>query len=207
MAREKFDYFNALARLGELACEEAQMLIEMLEDFDIQALPAKAEAVHAIEKAADQQVYELFRHIATEFLPPIDREDIAALAHRLDDIVDYIDDVFEQLYMYNIQVIFPPALEMAALIEKTCIALLESLKEFRNFKKSKLLAERIAEVNDLEEEADRMYFRTIRDLYTNHTDRPVFIMSWSNVFVRMERCIDVCENVTDMMATIALKNT
>jgi uncharacterized protein Yka (UPF0111/DUF47 family) len=29
---------------------------------------------------------------------------------------------------------------------------------------------------------------------------------WSNVFSRMERCIDACENVADMLATILMKN-
>ena len=207
MARERFDYFDALAHQGELALKEAQMLIEVLEDFNPQELPSKAEAVHAIEKAADQQVHELFTHVATEFLTPLDREDIASLAHRLDDVVDYIDDVVEQLHMYNVQTVFSPALDMAIVIKKAIAALVEALKEFRNFKKSKLLADRIIEVNDLEEDADKLYFCTIRDLYTNYEKTPVFIMAWSNIFLRMERCIDACENVTDMMATIALKNT
>jgi len=59
----------------------------------------------------------------------------------------------------------------------------------------------------MEEEADKLYSRTIRDMYKNYTDNPVFIMAWSSIFLRLERCIDACENVTDMMATIVLKNT
>ena len=207
MAREKFDYFDALKQQGSFAHEEALMLIEVLRNFDPAELPSMTEAVHEIENAADQQVHELFTHIATEFLTPIDREDIAEIAQRLDDIVDYIDDVVQQLYMFNIQEVFQPAFEMADLIEKATTALVEALKEFRNFKKSKLLSDRIIFVNDLEEEADKLYLQTIRDLYVNYADNPVFILAWSNMFLRMERCIDACENVTDIMSTITLKNT
>ncbi|MDR0501632.1 MAG: DUF47 family protein [Coriobacteriales bacterium] len=207
MAKQKFDYFEALERQGEFACKEAGMLVEVFRDFNIEALPSRIEAIHAIENAADDQNHELFTHIATEFLPPIDREDIAEMAHRLDDIVDYVDDVVQQLYMYNILELYPKALEFAELIERATNALVVALKEFRHFKKAKILGERIIEVNDLEEEADKLYFATIRDLYTNYVDKPVYIMAWSNVFLRMERCIDACENVVDMMATVVLKNS
>jgi len=207
MPRVKYDYFEALERQGAFAHQEALMLIEILKDFDAAELPAKVAAIHEIENAADELNHEIFTRIATEFLTPIDREDIAEMALRLDDIVDYVEDVVQQLHMYNIQDIHPPAFEMAELIEKSTAALVGSLKEFRNFKKSKALAERVIDVNALEEEADRLYFRTIRDLHMNYVDRPVFIIAWSNLFQRMERCIDACENVSDMMRTVALKNT
>jgi len=205
--REKFNYFEAMERQGAYAIQEAKMLVETLNNFNPAELLEKVAAIHEIENAADQLNHQLFTSIATEFLTPIDREDIAALALRLDDIVDYVDDVLQQLYMYDIQSVYAPALDMANLIEKVTTALGEALKEFSNFKKSKTLAERIIMVNDCEEEADRLYFNTIRDLYTNYTDDPVFIMAWSNMFLRMERCVDSCENVTDMMSTIVLKNT
>jgi len=207
MPRVKYDYFEALERQGAFALQEAQMLIEILKNFDPAELPARVAEIHEIENAADNLNHEIFTHIATEFLTPIDREDIAELALRLDDVVDYVEDVVQQLHMYDIQEVHPPAFEMAELIEKATAALVGSLKEFRNFKKSKGLAERIVDVNAIEEQADKLYFRTIRDLHQNYVDTPVFIIAWSNLFQRMERCIDACENVSDMMSTIALKNT
>lgn len=207
MAREKFDYYSALERQAEYAREEAHMLIEVFKDFDPETLPEKIEAAHAIENAADMQNHEIFTHVATEFLTPIEKEDIVELAHRLDDIVDYTDDVMQQLYMYNIQVIYENALEMAELIEGATKALVTALKEFRHFRKSSSFAEHVIKVNDFEEEADALYLHSIRDLYSNHTDNPVFIMAWSSIFLRMERCIDACENVVDMVNTTILKNS
>jgi len=207
MAKERFDYFDALITQGEYAVKEAQMLIEIVKDFDPEKLLEQCAAVHDIENAADKQTHLLFTHIATEFLTPIDREDIAEVALRLDDIVDYIDDVAHLLYMYVIQEIHPPTIEMAEIINKATDALVEVLREFRNFKKSKTLADYLIVVNDLEEEADRLYACTIRNLYLNHTADPIFVMAWSNIFQYMERCIDACENVADRISTIALKNS
>jgi len=205
--KEKFDYFLALERLGGFASKEAHLLVEILNDFNPETLLARVEEMHQIENAADEQLHELFTHIATEFLTPIEREDIAEIAYKLDDVVDYIDDVVQQMYMYDIQEIYSPSFDMAALIIKATDALCGSLEEFRNFKKSKMLTERIIAVNDLEDDADKLYLHTIRDLFKNHADNPVFILAWSNIFVRMERCIDACESATDIMATVALKNS
>jgi len=205
--KEKFDYFVALERLGDFAAKEAKLLVKILEEFDPATLLQRVDEMHEFENAADDQLHELFTHIATEFLTPIEREDIAEIAYRLDDVVDYIDDVVQQLYMYDVQEIYQPTFEMAELIVKATEALCECLSEFRNFKKSKLLNDRIIVVNDLEDEADKMYLQTIRHLFMNYVDSPVFILSWQNIFVRMERCIDACESATDIMATVALKNS
>ncbi|MCL1879811.1 MAG: DUF47 family protein [Actinomycetia bacterium] len=207
MAKDKFDYFDAMMNQGKFALQEAQMLTMILNDFDPNTLPQQVEAMHEIENAADKQNHEIFTHIATEFLTPIDREDIAETAQRLDDIVDYVEDVAQQLYMYDIQEVYPPAIDMAKIIERSTAALVKALDEFRNFKKSKTLSSMIIEVNNLEEEADQIYSQSVRNLYKNYVESPVFIMGWGNVFLRMERCVDSCENVTDMMATIALKNS
>jgi len=205
--KEKFDYFVALERLGEFAAQEAKLLVEILEEFDPATLLQRVDEMHKIENAADDQIHELFTHIATEFLTPIEREDIAEIALRLDDVVDYIDDVVQQLYMYDIQEIYQPAFDMASIIVRATDALCESLTEFRNFRKSKVLNDKIIVVNDLEDEADQLYLRTIRDLFKNYVDSPVFILSWQNIFLHLERCIDACESATDIMATVALKNT
>jgi len=205
--KEKFDYFLALEHLGEFAFQEANLLVQILDEFDPKTLLQRVDEMHEIENAADEQLHELFTHIATEFLTPIEREDIAEISYRLDDVVDYIDDVVQQMYMYDIQEVYQPAIEMAALIVKATAALRDCLTEFRDFKKSKLLVEKIIVVNDLEDQADKLYLSKNRELFKNYVDTPVFIMSWNNIFVRMERCIDACESATDIMATVALKNS
>jgi predicted phosphate transport protein (TIGR00153 family) len=196
-----------LERQGEYACEEARKLVDVLRDFDPNKVPEHLEAMHEIENAADEQNHQIFTHLAKEFITPIDREDIIEMAHRLDDIVDYTEDVLQQIYMYGIQDLYEKALPMAVIMERATTALFGALGEFRNFKKSGPLADKVIEVNNFEEEADRLYIESIRDLYMNHVDDPLYILTWSNVFSRMERCTDACENVADMMSTILLKNS
>ncbi|GHT78196.1 hypothetical protein FACS1894104_1060 [Actinomycetota bacterium] len=207
MAGIRFNYFDAFASIAEMACKEAAMLTEEIRDFDSKNVIKRLEAMHEYENAADELNHQIFTHIASEFVPPIEREDITSMAQNLDDIVDYIEDVQQRFYMFDVQEMHPSALEMANLIEKSTSKLYEAMQDFGNFKKSKQLDKILIAINDYEEEADRIYLLSIRDLYINHTDDPIYVLAWNNLFTRMEKCVDACEHVADVMSTIILKNT
>jgi uncharacterized protein Yka (UPF0111/DUF47 family) len=207
MSRIKFNYFDAFERIAEFACKEAKTLNTILNDFSPEALPEQVGKVHEIENEADLENHQIYRHLANEFVPPIEREDIATLAHYLDNIVDYIDDVVQRLFMFNIQEIPEPPLKMGALIEKSCTALYVALKDFRNFKKSKTLEQMLISVNDYEEEADRLYYNSIHDLFTKRAERPLYVISWYEIMVSMERCVDATEDAATTVSTIIMKNT
>jgi uncharacterized protein Yka (UPF0111/DUF47 family) len=81
------------------------------------------------------------------------------------------------------------------------------MQDFGNFKKSKQLNKILIDINDYEEEADRLYLKSMRDLYVNHSNDPIYVLTWNNLFMLMEKCVDACEHVADVMSTIILKNT
>lgn len=207
MARIKFNYFDAFERLGEYACKEAEMLNSILNNYDPETLSYQVKKVHEIENDADLENHQIYRNLADEFVPPIEREDIVTLAQQLDDIVDDIDDVVQRLYMFNIQEIVEPAIQMGVLIEKSCTALYAVLKDFRNFKKSKTLDQLLISVNDYEEEADNLYYFATRELFTKHASDPLFVMSWYHIMVGLERCVDATEDVATMVSTVIMKNS
>ncbi|HBT94848.1 MAG TPA: DUF47 domain-containing protein [Coriobacteriia bacterium] len=207
MAKDKNFYFNALKGQAEYAQKASQKLVSILEGFNYETLSNQLEQMHEIENAADGLNHDILKKLAREFITPIDREDIIEMVHRLDDIVDYIEDVLQQLYMYDVRELNENVLPFARIMEKSSTALCEALAEFHNFKKSTTLNQKLIDVNDFEEDADVLYMKTIRELYLEHSDDAVYIMKWSNVFLRMERCVDAAENVADMVATIALKNS
>ncbi|MDR3136655.1 MAG: DUF47 family protein [Coriobacteriales bacterium] len=206
MAKSKFNYFDAFERLAEYACKEAELLHQIYRDFSPETVAESLQRMHELENKADDDNHEIYKHLANEFVTPIEREDIITLAHHLDNIVDFIEDVVQRLYMFNVTYIPRAAIEMVVLIEKSTMALFAALKDFRNFKKSKTLEQLLISVNDYEEEADKTYLEAIRDLYVNHTNDPVYILAWNNLYARMEKCVDACENTATIMSTIIMKN-
>lgn len=208
MARQKkFDYFEAYAQLTELAVKEADILINAFESYTTAAeLPPILEEVHEIEHQGDMLNHAIFQSVATDFMPPIDREDIVELAHDLDNILDAIEDVLQHMYMYDVRTMPEAALKLACLIKKSCEGLNGAMDDFKNFKKTKDFRKHIVDVNDFEEEADRVYLNAMRHLHVEDNYDPMHVLVWSRTYVRMERCCDACEHAADVMATIILKN-
>ena len=108
--------------------------------------------------------------------------------------------------MYNVTEIRSDVKEFAALITRCCAALLIVSRELYNYRKSTLLMPKIAEVNSLEEEGDRLYAEATHRLYVEETD-PVTILVWTNIYDRLEKCCDSCEKVMDMVELVITKNS
>lgn len=208
MARkDRFDYFDAFERQTELAVREADILIEAVDTFtDAESLFDVMKRAHELEHQGDEITHSVFKAVATDFITPIEREDIIELVHMLDTIIDYIEDVLQRFYMYDVHFMHKDAREFACLIKKSCEALDRAMEDFRNFKKSKTFKQRIIDVNTYEEEGDQLFMHVIRKLHTIDRENPMRVLVWSQIFERMERCCDACEHVADTMNNILLKN-
>ena len=208
MARKsKYDYFQAYRELTKLAVQESEHLIESLKTFTTAAdLDGTIAQVHALENAGDSINHELYSAVAVDFMPPIDREDVVELASALDNVLDYIEDVIDHMYMYDIHLVPPDALRFADIIKKSCEALDRAMVEFHNFKKSKEFKQRIVDINTYEEEADVLNRDVMRHLHTVENDEVMHVLVWSRIYERMEKCCDACEHAADIMSTILLKN-
>ena len=203
----KYDYFSAFESLSELAVDEADLLIKAIEGFSTaDALKETMEKAHAIEHKGDDINHDIFRNVATDFITPIDREDIIGLAQALDTIIDELEEVIQRFYMYDVHFTHKDALEFARLLKKECKALNKAMEDFRNFKKSKKFKSLIIEVNTYEEEADQLLMHVIRDLHTTDCENTMRVMVWSRIFEHMENCADATEHAADCMSTILLKN-
>ncbi|HIS40306.1 MAG TPA: DUF47 family protein [Candidatus Aphodovivens avistercoris] len=203
----KFDYFEQFEKQVEVAIEEADLLVEAVEGFtNADALKPYMDRAHQIERRGDDVNHAILQNVATDFITPIEREDIIDLAQKLDTIIDYIEDVIQSMYMYDVHIVPEGAPEFARLIRKGVGALGKAMGDFSSFKKSKKFRALVRDVSDYEEEADRLVLKVIRHLHTTDRDNPMRAHVWSRVFERMEKCSDACEHAADTMNSIMLKN-
>ena len=200
------NYFQIFENLVNYSCEAASMLQEILNDFDVSTISAKIDEMHKVEHEADLKKHDMMDKLVKEFITPLEREDIIALSHEIDNVTDAVEEVLLRIYMYNIQSIPEEAKEFAGLIVKSCNLLKKVMQEFANYKKSTMLYRLIIEINDIEEEADRLYTLSIRDLYLKSKD-PIEIMTWTETFERFEKCCDASESVANLIETIVMKNS
>lgn len=204
--KRKFDYYDAFESQAAIAVKEAKLLKEVVGEFtSASALEEPLARAHALEREGDSVCYHIVEALLPDFVTPIDREDIINLAQSLDEVTDMIEEIMQRFYLYDIHFMHDEAKPFARLLVRATEALSEAMVDFRNCKKSTKFQALIAQVNDLEDEADQLYVKIIRDLYTVERDNPVRVMVWNNIFELMEDCADQCEAVANMMGTVMVK--
>ena len=100
-------YFDNFIACAEDSCRAAEMLKGTLGDFHTDGLQERLNQLHEIEHSADMKKHDVLDHLAKEFLPPIEREDIVSLSQNIDNITDKVEDVMLRVYMNNVQEIEP----------------------------------------------------------------------------------------------------
>ena len=79
----------------------AGRLQNLLDEFE--NVPAKVQEIKDLEDFGDRIIHDITRSLHRTFVTPIDREDIMALAGRLDDVVDAMDEAAHYILEYSIE--------------------------------------------------------------------------------------------------------
>lgn len=206
MAKGDKFYFENFIESTNLSKKAAVYLVECLENYDTGRIEKMLEEMHEIEHSADKKKHEMSEALAKAFVTPVDREDLDMLSHNLDQVTDKIEEILQKFYIYNIQSVEACAVEFAKKIVKSCNLLCELMGEFENFKRSKKIRELIIELNDVEEECDKLYLSSMRALTNNPADA-LTIVSLRKVYDCFESCADACEHVSECVGTVIMKNT
>ena len=139
-------------------------------------------------------------------LPPIEREDMLALSHNIDDLTDKIEEVFIRIYINQVKSIRPEAVSMLDTVIKCCQEVCGLMKEFADFRHSKDLKEKIIRINTLEEVADQMFIENMHDLHSADSN-VLEIIAWREIYSYLEKCADACEEIADVVGSIVMNNT
>ena len=206
LGKKENNYFNMLAELVDYSCEAANLLQNTLVNFNINEIEERIHEMHNIEHEADVKKHDMMNKLAKEFITPIERGDIIDIAHYIDNVTDDIEEVLTRIYMYNIREIKKEAIDFSNIIINNCNGLKKIMREFYNYKKSVEIQKLIININDLEEEGDRLYFSTLRNLYTTSKD-PIELMTWTDTLKYLEKCCDACESVANLVESVIMKNS
>src|SRR5881296_2170464 len=104
-------FFTQFSQHAKNALESAEALDKLFSDFtDVEK---KVRDIHAIEHYGDKLTHEIMRELNETFVTPLDREDIAGLASKIDDVADVAYDVAELVHLYKVTSIRSGALRQA----------------------------------------------------------------------------------------------
>src|SRR5688572_21726683 len=189
--------FNDVARI---LCESADLVAQLF------AEPARLEEIAGkvkdLEHRADGITHNVIVRIDRSFVTPLDREDIHLLTSRLDDVIDLLDGTVRRAQMFHVKEAPPHAARLADVLKRAA-SLIETA--VASMKKPKSMLDHTRLMKALEEEGDAIYAEAVGELFAGTPD-PLHVIRWKELYDKLEEAIDQCDDVSNVLESIALKN-
>jgi len=157
-----------------------------------------------LEHEGDASTHQIMAQLHRSFITPFDREDIALLAHSLDEITDYIHSSADMMVLYKVGQPTSRARELADIIVQAASEVEKAVAEVHDHIDREKLLKRCMEINRLENDGDSVYRAALAELFSDSADTASLI-KWREIYEHMETAIDRCEDVANVLEGVALK--
>ena len=196
-------FYDLFDETIEKALEAALLLEELMNDYT--DITRKIAHLKDIEHECDMHVHKIMKALNASFITPIDREDIYSIAKEMDNIVDTIGEAANKFELFHVTEVRAEAKIMAKLIVACVRELKIVVNELRRMKRSKILREKIIEVNRIENEGDVIYRGAIKSLFETEINA-LEVIKWKQIYEFLEDSIDACEDVANILEGVVMKH-
>jgi uncharacterized protein len=188
---------------GRNVQRSALLLRDLLSDYPERA--GLSRDILLCEQEGDRIVHDIHHRLAKRGSrrAHLDSADVHALAGALDDIVDFAEEVADQLALYGVEAMMEQAEEMAAVLVSCSEQVAQSLRGLRN---GLDVGPQLVEIHRLENEGDKIQRAALADLFVAGID-PMIVIRWKDIFDTLECAIDACETVANVLEGMTLKRT
>lgn len=193
-------FFEMFADLARRVTAAARLLDKAL--ADPQNLGTYVTAIKDLEHEADVITHGVIERIHKVFVTPIDREDIHLLAQELDDVIDMIDGCARRASMFQIREVKAGGRSLAEVLVRATEAIEWAVT---SMKQPKIVEARSREIKRLEEEGDALYNAAVGELFAGSPDA-LDVIKWKELYDTMERALDQCEDVANVLESISIKH-
>ena len=204
--KEEYNYFDEFVTNSNYIVSSAELLKETLSSYNTEKLTENIVKVHKLENEADKTLHKMRNYLIKDFLPPIDREDIILIGHRLDDVEDCIDELLINFNILNILNVREDVNEFTDLLIECANSVKDALENFKNSKKADIVKEKVIAINVLEEKGDKLFEKAMKKLYKEESN-PVEIIKWTTIYNCLENTTDACERIADSLEDVIMKNS
>ncbi len=186
-ASNVLDGATALARMMEKGPGDFRELWKQVEQF---------------EHAGDAITRQIIRKLNRTLITDIDREDIHSLAVALDDVMDFIEAAAARMSLYKITQPTEEARRLTQVIVRSAQEIVQAVSKLGRMDD---VIVHCIEINRLENVADGMYREAIAGLFSKGND-PVNVIKWKEIYETLEITTDRCEDVANIVESVALKD-
>ena len=195
--------FEMLEGQAVSANQAAQELLALCQDFA--HVNEHAAVIAGIEQEADGLIHRLIRQVDSTFVTPLDKEDLHLLSKELDDITDAIESAASRFVIYRFEAPLPGLQSIIELMVQLTQAVCEAVNSLRDRNQRDHADPALSKIHGLIREFEQGFRQALSDLFNAPDPDPLTVLKWKDVYERLERTPDNCEEVANVIEGILVK--
>jgi predicted phosphate transport protein (TIGR00153 family) len=199
--REK-KFFVLFEQSAQNAVKITQQLKDMVSIWE--NVKERVGLINDLEHQGDAITHQIFEQLHRSVITPFDREDIALLAHTLDDVTDFIHAAADAMLLYKVDRPTHRAKELAEIAVQAVAEVEKAVSEMHDRAGRNRLLKRCIEINRLENVGDSVYRSAMAELFDDSADM-AGVIKWREIYNHMESVIDRCEDIANTLEGVSIK--
>ena len=195
-------FFVLFEQGAQNAVKIAQQLRDMV--YLWENVKQRLGVINDLEHQGDAITHQIFEQLHRTLITPFDREDIALLAHTLDDVIDFVHSAADAMFLYKVERPTNRARELVDIVVQSVAEIERAISEIHDRVGRKHLLMRCVEINRLENIGDRVYRSAMAELFDDSADAAM-VIKWREIYSHMESVLDRCEDIANILEGVAIK--
>ena len=196
-------FFDLFEESAHNMVQTSQALSDMINTWEV--IGGRVAEITELEHTGDTITHRIIAQLHRTFVTPFDREDIALLAHTMDDVTDLIHAAADAMLIYKIDSPSQRVKELTDIIVQATVEVEKAVRGLRRRSELKKILEQCVEINRLENMADRVFRAAMAELFDDTVDMAQ-VIKWREIYEHMEGATDRCEDVANVLEGVALKH-
>jgi len=195
--------YGLLESSADAARQSTRALIAMLNQ---KSSSPSLEDFRLARRREKEIMAQISQTLVNTFVTALEREDIEALSAALYKIPKTVEKFAERYALFAEQLMDVDYTSRAALLEKAAGVIVEMVAQLRRGMKLEEMKALNERMQAIESEADRLILDLYKDVFTNSGDA-LRVMLRKDLFELLEKAIDRCRDVGNVIYAIVLKNS
>ncbi|MFN4896634.1 MAG: DUF47 domain-containing protein [Pseudomonadota bacterium] len=199
-------FFELLAQLARCASEAGSLLVDCVMDSDPTSRERTIAKIKEVEHAADLAIAEVYKELNRTFVTPIDRSDIYNLGSELEGITDEIYSTAIQIPIHSIEELPQGSAEFAKLIHSATQEILQGVAQIQSKQGHLEIRRHCKTIKSFEDQGDQVFRTQIAQMF-KHESNAITLLKSKEFLEGLERTLDLCDDVGNVLSTIVIKNS
>ncbi len=189
---------------------QAQAAAEAADEFyklslDFSQMPARLKRLEEIEHEADGLCHNLINMINTQFITPLDKEDLHALTDRLDDITDTIEKAASRIEVFGLK---SPGKDLPGLVSQLhgiTIEMRTLIGLMRSGFNQETLGPVIESIHATESKMDKSFRKALTALFADDNLDIRKLIQWKEIYEIIEKAVNRTEHLASFVESLMVK--